>query len=189
MVGKNKIRQELIQRRKRIPGAARKQASDKLCQVLKNDRDIREAESIYFYVAKDPELSLIPLLSWALEQGKCVGVPKVYGDSMEFYQLTETAQLGMGAFGILEPNGECPMLQKKEAICLVPGVGFDKSGHRMGYGKGYYDKYFFRYPDMRRIGIAYGEQIMERIPSEPHDVRMHRILTPEREYRISGENI
>lgn len=186
---KNNIRQSLLLKRKQIPQEKKVQASEIICEFFKNSPAIQKAEILYLYIAKDPELSLMPLLRWALEQKKCVGVPKVHGDTMDFYQLTELEQLSPGAFGILEPNDDCPLLQAKECICLVPGVGFDKSGNRMGYGKGYYDKYFSQYPDLIRIGISYEEQVVEHIPADAYDKKMHMVVTPNRQYKISEAKI
>ncbi len=186
---KNSIRKSLLLKRRQIPEEKRIQASEKICEYLIHNPMIQKTAILYLYIAKEPELSLMPLLHWSLEQGKCIGVPKVHGETMDFYQLTTLEQLSQGAFGILEPNDDCPLLQAKESICLVPGVGFDKSGNRMGYGKGYYDKYFSQYPDLIRLGVSYEEQVVEQIPADAYDKKMHMVMTPNMQYKISEAKI
>ena len=86
-------------------------------------------------------------------------------------------ELKEGAFHIMEPQKGCKKAEFSRAYCLVPGSVFDRSGNRIGYGKGYYDRYFAAYPKLYRIGIAYESQIEERIKPEKHDRKMHAMVT------------
>lgn len=95
---------------------------------------------------------------------------------MEFYPVTSLSDFVEGRFHIMEPMGEVP-LRETEPFVLVPGLGFDKKGNRMGYGKGFYDRYFARFPSCRKIGAAFETQLMEKIPSQSHDIVMDFVVT------------
>ena len=89
-----------------------------------------------------------------------------------------------GAFHVMEPDESCKRIGGEDAVVLVPGLVFDRKGNRYGYGGGYYDRYFARFPKLSRMAVAFEGQIEEQLAVLPTDVRMHRIYTEEREYRI-----
>ena len=103
---------------------------------------------------------------------------------MDFYLADFKTELKEGAFHIMEPRKGCKKADFSRAYCLVPGSVFDRSGNRIGYGKGYYDRYFAAYPLLYRIGIAYESQIEERIKPEKHDRKMHAMVTEHGMYVI-----
>lgn len=108
---------------------------------------------------------------------KCVLLPKVEGEVMQFYRYSSDS-LCRGAFGILEPMAGTPVSPCDIDVVLVPGVAFAKDGGRMGRGKGYYDKYLSR-EGFRglKIGVCFSEQVVERLPSEAHDVLMDVVIS------------
>lgn len=150
--------------------------SGEICRVLAEQPDFRESETIFFYYPLGSEVNLIPLAQKALDLGKQVAFPRVKGSEMEFYLVPDLKRFVEGAFHVMEPVGG-EAIESEEALALVPGLIFDNYGNRMGYGKGYYDRYFARYPGCRKIGICYGMQVVPNVPCEEHDIPMEAVVT------------
>jgi 5-formyltetrahydrofolate cyclo-ligase len=129
------------------------------------------------FSALPDEPSILELISsspkhhWAL--------PRVVGDDLFFHLVDRLDQLRTGAFGILEPKAELPIVHQKEIeIFLCPGLGFDKRGVRLGRGKGFYDRSLaLAKPEALRIGIAFHEQIVEQLIADPHDIPMNLVIS------------
>jgi len=107
-----------------------------------------------------------------LQRGKTVCVPLVEGKEMRSVQLREP--LVLGKYGIMQPkSGE----ELTAQIALVPLLCADRQGNRLGYGGGYYDRYFAAHPEVLRIGVAYSGQIVPNVPTEKTDVPLDGLLT------------
>lgn len=98
---------------------------------------------------------------------------------MEFYLVSTYEQLEEGCFGIREPKDFCERINSvsKDAVVIMPGVAFDRNGNRIGYGKGFYDKYFGNYPEVYKIAIAYEIQIVDEIFADKYDVKADCVIT------------
>lgn len=174
--GKKQARKELLERREAIPKEQAQLASAEICKKIEAHPWFAQAEAVYFYYPLGREVSLLPLAERALTLGMQVAFPRVRGEGMDFYEVTSLKGFCEGAFHVMEPAGGRRM-QMEAPLVLVPGVGFDLQGTRMGYGKGYYDRYFARYPKCRKIGAAYEAQLAERLPRDAFDVPMDGIVT------------
>ncbi len=178
-MNKQELRKELKKRRCALPQDVREAYSRQICQNLLALPMIKEADLIYAYSAIGSEVSLQTLIEDALEKHGRIGMPRVFGDEMKFFAIRQFSELREGAFGILEPQtGEEDLLTGNAGICLIPGLGFDASGGRIGYGKGYYDRYLQAFPGLIRIGCCFEEQLVESIPKEAQDVSMDYLMTP-----------
>ena len=115
----------------------------------------------------------------AWKNGKTVAVPKVHGEIMKFYQIDSYEQLEEGCFGIPEPKVGCLEVVDvpQNSIVIMPGVAFDTQGNRIGYGKGYYDKYFSKYPKVYKIAIAFSLQIVPEILADRFDIKADCVIT------------
>ena len=139
-----------------------------------------QAETIYCYVNFGSEVGTRDLISRALLDGKHVAVPKIQpGTSqpdMEFYYIRSLDELHEGAFHILEP---APLNQAdgKEGLVIMPGVVFDRTLSRIGYGKGYYDHYLREHSNLFTMAVAFSLQCEEAVPSESHDIRPMVLVT------------
>ncbi|EJW99876.1 5-formyltetrahydrofolate cyclo-ligase [gut metagenome] len=96
---------------------------------------------------------------------------------MELHRYTGPQNLVVGSYGILEPIGEAIQTYTSIDLIIVPGMAFDKQGHRLGRGKGYYDRLLPKIPQAYKIGICFPFQLLEEIPTEPFDICMDEILT------------
>lgn len=148
----------------------------------------QSAEYMYAYYPLGNEADVRPVVEAALEMGKHVAFPKVSGEVMDFFEIRDFSRLHPGAFGIMEPEGDCPVYWC-HALVLTPGIAFDKNGNRMGYGKGYYDRYLAEYPECVTVGVAYGLQLTPRLPAEETDVPLDYIATESGVWKIENERV
>lgn len=139
------------------------------------------ADTIYCYVSYHHEADTYAIIQKAWELGKQVAVPKVSGTSMEFYYIQSFHDLQKGYCNIPEPITD-KLATIENALVLMPGAAFDKQRHRIGYGKGFYDKYLTLHPLHRTIAAAFELQIIDDIPAEPFDISPEIVITEEHIY-------
>ena len=132
-------------------------------------------ETIALYAAYGSEMDPASIEQFALSTGKTVFYPRVQGEVLEFAQGT-LADMNAGFAGILEPSGPAVSIESIDVV-IVPGLAFDASGQRLGSGRGFYDRTLPK--NSRSIGFAYAEQIVQHVPTNPHDRRMDAVLTDE----------
>jgi 5-formyltetrahydrofolate cyclo-ligase len=144
---------------------------------------------VAFYAPVHNEIETSLLFSEAIEAGKTVLFPAVAINGLEFRRVTCTAELLPGKYGILEPLPGTELYHPEDVdFFLVPGVAFDLSCRRVGYGKGYYDKTLHEFEGTGRLaGFCYDFQIVDEIPAAPHDVQMDMVITDRRVIRSSGQ--
>lgn len=180
---KNPLRQQMLERLQKISATQREQFSAQACELLRNQPIWQNAKSILFYAPLPNEVDLWPLVSEALIANKIVALPgfDAEEDSYVARQIKNLeTDFERGQFGIREPRNECPEISLNRLdLALVPGLGFDLAGRRLGRGKGFYDRLLVQIFGTK-CGVGFDEQIVEAIPTEPHDVQLNCILTPTR---------
>ena len=146
--------------------------------------EFKRADRIYTYVSMDNEIDTIMLIDYSLSLEKRVFVPRVSGRDMEFYEISDISELSPGYMGIYEPdiNGREPDYSRTGFMCM-PGLAFDKSHNRIGYGGGFYDRYLSVENKLYKAALAYEAQLLESIPAQDGDVRPDMIVTEENIYR------
>jgi len=145
--------------------------------------ELTTAETIFVYVSCRNEVQTHELIRQCWQRGKIIAVPKVGdGGQMEAHRIEAWDQLALGPFGILAPLGTAAFAGTLD-ICLTPGLAFTRRGDRLGYGQGHYDRFLVAQPDIIPVGLAFDCQLIERIPTDPHDRPMRLIVTPSREVR------
>jgi len=158
-------------------------ASIQAQQLLEQQPEWQNAQSIFFYAPLREELDLWPLMQDSLAAGKIACLPR-FDSATQRYVACQvgnlTSDIATGQFGVREPAQRCIAVPLNRLdLILVPGVAFDTRGNRLGRGKGYYDQLLAATGGIR-CGVAFDEQIVTEIPVEPHDIPMHCILTPTR---------
>lgn len=108
---------------------------------------------------------------------KRILLPVVVGDDLELRIYTGSEDMTIGAYGIEEPTGELFTDYAAIEFIAVPGVAFDRSGNRLGRGKGYYDRLLPRIPSAYKAGICFPYQLVEEVPAEAFDIRMDEVIT------------
>jgi 5-formyltetrahydrofolate cyclo-ligase len=147
--------------------------------------ELKKAKSILLYFPHKNEVDTTYIIEKLLEQGKDVILPKVVGFHINPIKISDLTSLKSGYAGIKEPEGETYPLEKVDII-VIPAIAFDMTGHRLGYGKGYYDRLLSKV-DALKIGLAYDFQVLEKLPSEPHDIPVDMIITPTKIIRTTGK--
>ena len=150
-----------------------------MSSVLTHPR-VQEADTILMYHSLPDEVDTHSALDQLLAMGKKVLLPKVVSDTeMTIHEYTGADSLQPSEpYGILEPTTpELSIINCQLSIAIVPGMAFDKQGHRLGRGKGYYDRFLSRIPNIYKIGVCFPFQMLESIPSESTDVVMDEVIT------------
>lgn len=178
---KKQMRRQAKAKRDALSREDRAAWSKAVCSRLARQPFFQDAKTVCFYYPLGSEVNLLPLAEAALESGKRTAFPRVDGDRMDFCRIFGLEEFAEGAFHVMEPVTD-ELVGAEDALVLVPGLAFDECGGRMGYGKGYYDRYFSRYPSCRKVGICYEAQKEQEVPCGRYDIAMDTIVT---EYGIT----
>lgn len=177
---KAEVRAYCKEKRKSLHLEERSILENNLMQHFLQLPQVIEAEWIYPFVSYGTEADTQNLIVKLLSQGKALAVPKVTGDEMEFVAITSFDELQPGTMGILEPTTNC-VVPAKDGVMIMPGLGFDLSGMRVGYGAGFYDKYLAKNSNSRDslycLGYGFDFQLLEHIEGEKHDQLLDGIVT------------
>lgn len=188
---KQNLRKKIRSRIENISPVEWKKRSRKILKRLLRDPQIQSAKTLFCYVSKKNEVDTHSLLKWALKKNKRVFVPEISSRSGRIVAKRIRAfPKGMkpGKYGILEPAGKGERLFSLNPVdlFLVPGLGFDRHGGRLGKGKGMFDRFLAKLPDPSRCyGLALECQIVPRLPSEPHDKVVGKIFTEKKTIQVA----
>lgn len=145
-------------------------------RVISNDRVIL-ADTILIYVSLDDEVDTRRLINYFLESGKKVAVCKVLGKEMKFYYINNFDDLALGYKNILEPKEYCiEVFDFSSSISITPGICFNMLGYRIGYGGGYYDRFYDKV-SLYKIGLCYKEFLIDDEFNDIYDVAVDEIIT------------
>lgn len=136
------------------------------------------ASTILLYFPLPDEVDIRPLIKVAQQAGHRILLPVVVGDDLELRLYEGEESLRTGTYNIMEPVGPLfpPENYSQIQLALIPGMAFDASGHRLGRGKGYYDRLLPQLPQAYKIGVCYPFQFVVHVPSEKHDVPMNEVI-------------
>lgn len=164
-------------RRREHPANAAASDSRAICEKLQGMTQVREAGIVMAYAPIRNEVDLTPLWQELWKKGHTIVLPRVEGEHLAAVAYTGPDGVRSGVFGIHEPVGSPIPADKIDAV-LVPGLVFDLNGYRLGYGKGYYDRFLpLLRPDVAKIGIAYSFQVVADVQPTPTDVRLDFLVT------------
>ncbi len=173
---KQQLRQYIRSQKRAMKPQAIAEKSALLAEKLRAHPLYRQARCIYGYLPYNQEVRTDVMLAQALLEGKRVAVPRVEGDAMRFYYITDITRVAEGYCGIPEPLGDEPLAGEADALVLMPGLAFDSQGGRMGYGGGFYDKFLQTEPAHPTLALCYDFQMVERVPREEHDKAVDAVL-------------
>jgi 5-formyltetrahydrofolate cyclo-ligase len=169
-------KESMLKIRDSLPKKDILERSRKIKDSLFGLKEYANSRTIMFFVSFNSEVDTHEMLKEALKN-KVVVVPKVVHHEIEPSIIIDFDNLISGKFGILEPIDLMRTSYKNIGLVLVPGIVFDKEGHRIGYGYGYYDRFLAKVPKAVKIGLAFDFQIVDKIPKEAHDVPVDFIVT------------
>jgi len=175
---KNRVRQVMRCNREAMTPEERGNRSGKVCAHVLDL--IHDGETIMVYSAKELEVNTLPLIRTLLSRGNPVVVPIIVRAdvSLRLSYLKDLSVLVPSTFSVPEPIGnEIPARPENVDTIILPMLGFDRKGGRLGYGAGYYDRFLARNPRIRRIGIAFACQEAENLPVDENDIHMNCTIT------------
>lgn len=139
----------------------------------------RRGTVLLAYAALPEEIDPAVAVAELAARGLRTAYPRVESEGTLGLHLAHDDDLAEGRFGIREPLPSAPAIDPRAVdVVLVPGVAFDETCHRLGYGGGYYDRLLPRLPHALRVGLAFDEQVVAELPCEEHDIRVDMVLTP-----------
>lgn len=173
---KQTLRRQIRERKRAMTEAEIVAAGETLGRLFAESALYQNARTIYGYLPYNQEVRTVPMLQRAIREGKRVAVPKVYGDEMKFIYLDDLSQVEKGYAGIPEPIADAPIADDPTALVLMPGLAFDREGHRIGYGGGFYDKFLAKEPNHPTLALCYAFQMQEHLETEEFDIPVDCVL-------------
>lgn len=188
METKNSIRKQILKLRNALSKELQFQMSDAICKRVIELDSLQKAEFVLCYAGYKSEVLTDTLIQTLLTLGKKVYLPKVSGEEMDFYRIYSLDDLKNGYRDIPEPGEHCTerflpertSAAENEIFMFLPGCAFSEDGTRIGYGKGYYDRYLSKVFVKERIALAYDLQIVKDIKADEYDIPVTKIITEQR---------
>jgi 5-formyltetrahydrofolate cyclo-ligase len=150
-------------------------ASKQIQKNLKRIEAYRTAQTIASYYSIGSEVKTQDIMQEIISDGKTLALPKVNGNALVFYNVKKFEDLEEGEFGIMEPKQNCSVVDKFDII-LVPAVAMTRTGQRLGYGKGFYDR-FLAGKNITSVALTYSKLVVKHIPKSNNDVPIHWVVT------------
>jgi len=179
------LRKEILTKRKNIDVVEKEKMDKKILNKFYESKYYRESKNIFIYISYDSEINTKEIINKSLIDKKKIYVPRTEFKTrlMDAVEITSLENLIESEYGILEPSIYEPYIEPNELdLIVVPGVGFDRNGGRMGYGAGFYDRYFKKISKDKmqkivKLALAYDFQILEDVPMNEQDVPVNYIIT------------
>lgn len=144
-------------------------------QKVINNKDILSSKTLLIYISINSEVDTIKIINYFL-YAKNIAVPKIIDNNMYFCYITNLNDLTPGKYNIPEPTNENIVTDFDNSICIVPGICYDKENYRIGYGKGYYDRFLSK-NKIKTIGLCYKECMIEKIDNDKYDYKIDEVIT------------
>jgi len=181
-------RAECLEKRRGIPSEEKQSASQAIAAQIQALSSFLLADSVLLYAAFRGEVDVSTLFDTAIAHGKKVYYPRCEGEIMHFHRVTSREQLLPGKYDILEPSLDreiyIPDQDFHASVCIVPGLAFNRRGYRLGYGRGYYDRFLPKY-NGTKIGVTYDILLVERIPKLKFDQPVDAVVTERDLYLVA----
>ena len=175
---KTELRQQIKQTRRDMPDEERCALDAAVLKNLLHLREYKLCDKVLCYVSTDIEVDTRAFIDRALADGKQVAVPRCLPDAqMEFHYIGSLSELSPGAFSVLEPSPDAPVARSDErTLLIVPALAIDRRGYRLGYGKGYYDRYISDFAGIT-VGVCYSRNKLENIYHGRYDRPVSIVVT------------
>ena len=177
---KTELRQKYRSLRQSMPQEIKEQKDAAIATQVRRLWQYQRNNILLIYVSTSIEVDTFRIIRQALEDGKRVAVPRCVPDTrdMEFYYIHSLDELSPGMFGVLEPNADFDRLyhENEGGLCIVPAFSYDWRGYRLGYGKGYYDRFLSRF-EGNMVGICYSDCVQRSLPHGRFDRPVELLVT------------
>ena len=188
---KNELRSEYKAQRKLLSAECRRQRDEIICKTALSLASLRYADYVLLYAATEYEINIDGIAKSALALGKKIAFPRCNTEkcTMTYHFVQSLDELSPDSYGIREPSESSPVYDPEisggSAVVFVPGLLFDDRGYRLGYGKGYYDRYLSSFKG-NKIGVVYGDFILPEVPIGRFDTKVDILLT-EKRIKVIGQ--
>jgi len=172
---KNEIRALLREKREKLDQNLLRKKSKEVCDIFLSSKLYKDSKSIFCYVPYSNEIDTTFILNKTLLDSKILLIPKIVGKDMVAVKVKNLNDLIKNKYGVFEPVSNIPYNKKDIDIIIVPALGFDNDGHRIGYGGGYYDKYLADY-DGATIGFVLKDFIIDNFDHETKDIPVKELI-------------
>ena len=177
---KKQLRKEILSRRKTLQSVEKSAKDTAITKKLLDFDKVKKASVILPFVSTKDEVDTSDFIAECIKLGKTVAVPRCKDEcNMEFCVISSSSDLEKGMYGIYEPKKDCAVLEAEkitDSVLIVPGLCFNDEGFRLGYGKGYYDRFISRYKGYS-IGVCYKEFMTDEIPTDEYDKPVDTVIT------------
>lgn len=165
------------------------EASEKACRNLENSAEFQKADTVLLYYPVKNELSPLPLFEIARNGGKRIAFPRCEDNgTLTFRTVSSLCELSEAKFGIFEPEKSAEIVKTNEnTLCIVPALAFSRDGARLGYGKGFYDRFLHNFEGFS-VGFCYSKLVLDALPTEIHDAPVDAIITESEVLRIAQKD-
>lgn len=179
------LRKEILKKRENINILEKENMDKEILDRFYESRYYKEAKDIFIYISYGSEINTKKIINRALKENKKIYVPRTefITKTMDAVEITSLGNLKENSYGILEPLKESAGINPNELdLIVVPGVAFDRNGGRMGYGAGFYDRYFIKInkDNVKRItklALAYDFQVIDKVPMDEQDIPVNYVIT------------
>lgn len=175
---KHALRKKFLHIRNNLDTTYQIQATEKIFKTLEESDIFKNSQKIFIYIGFGSEIQTEYLIKKYIDS-KEIFVPKIVNGVMKLVKIKNWAGLSVGHFNVLEPI-QNDFYTEGIDLVITPSIVFDKNGYRLGYGKGYYDKYFSENKYKTSLGLSFEKLLQEEIPKEKHDKNVDLIITEER---------
>ncbi len=184
---KNELRKKFYAVRENMNPEDKQRYDRKITRTLMALMSYKSAESILCYASIGSEVCTAEIISETLKQNKSLALPVSHDDkTITFHYIESLGDLREGKYSIPEPSPENRrFINSDRSVCIIPGILFDKSGYRLGYGGGYYDRFLHHYKGIK-IGISYDSLLVDSLPRGQYDVNVDIIVTEKGVYNINA---
>lgn len=172
---KNALRKAFSDKRKAVQN--KKQADETIFQRLIQSEEFQNCDTVLIYVSVRSEVDTIGIIEACFSLNKKTAVPICRDNGiMTFHRISSFSDLCNSKFGIPQPDESAEIAATEKTLCVVPGLSFDKSGYRLGYGGGYYDRFLASFKG-ETIGLCYDDCISECLPHGDYDKKVSKVIT------------
>ena len=180
---KKTLRKKFISERNSLASGYRNSSTNTIFATLEEQNFFESSEKIFIYVGFGSEITTETFIKKWINK-KQIFVPKIENGKMNLIRLKSWDELAPGHFGVLEPTSS-DYYEGKIDLVVTPSIVFDNNGYRLGYGKGYYDKYFSSREYDISVGLSYHKLLQDNVPKEDHDIKVDVIITEEKTFLIN----
>ena len=175
---KSDLRRFIRAQKKQHSASGLAEMSKEICSRVLLSAWWQEAGTLLLYYPLADEVDVRPLIQEAFQGGKQVLLPVCKGEELELHLYEGEDSLREGAYGIMEPTGPvfAPEKYDEIALAIIPGMAFDRAGHRLGRGKGYYDRLLPKLKNTKLVGVCWAFQLLDEVPADPHDIPVQEVI-------------